>query len=172
MDDTFFHGPPSIREERRGVPSAASKCGGSTWKYSSVEAVCCSGVPLTNSVVGARPANPRTDAVVMVVTEARTTLNEKVAGSVSTTSVAVSVNFRRIPTSAWPTMYRLAANGVAVVSAAVTQCPPCGGHACQSYATWRLRMRYPDGRWGGAHERPFASTTPPSVMSPAIFSVP
>ena len=104
MDDTVFHCPPSIREERWGVPSAVSKCGGSTWKYSSVEAVLCSGVPLTNSVVGARPANPRTDAVVVAVTEARTTLNEKVAGSVSTTSVAVSVSLKRFPTSAWPTM--------------------------------------------------------------------
>src|SRR4029077_16182211 len=51
-------------EGRRGRAGGVSKCGGSTWKYSSVEAVLCSGVPLTNSVVGAWPANPRTDAVV------------------------------------------------------------------------------------------------------------
>ena len=45
------------------------------------------------------------------------TLNVKSAGLVSTTSAAVSFSRRYFPVSAWPTMYRRAANGVAVRSA-------------------------------------------------------
>ena len=37
------------------APSALFACAAATWKYSSVEAVCRSGVPLTNAVTGALP---------------------------------------------------------------------------------------------------------------------
>jgi len=46
------HGPTSIRYRWVTVPSAALACGAATWKYSSVEAVPDSGVPLTNAVTG------------------------------------------------------------------------------------------------------------------------
>jgi len=59
----------------------------------------------------------------VVLTETLFTLNENVAGSVSTTSEAVSVTFRNRLVSACPATYRLAAKGVAVVSAPVRHLP-------------------------------------------------
>ncbi len=57
-----------------------------------------------------------------------TWVKENVAGSVSTTSLAVSVSRSFRPVSACPTMYRAAANGVAVESAALTH---LAAHDCQ-----------------------------------------
>ncbi len=50
---------------------------------------------------------------------------------VCTTSDAVSVTRSRRPVSACPARYRRAANGVAVVAAAVRQWPPSGPQLCQ-----------------------------------------
>jgi len=44
--------PWSTRYHWATVPSAALPCGAATWKYSSVEEVCRSGVPLTNAAAG------------------------------------------------------------------------------------------------------------------------
>ena len=48
-----------------------------------------------------------------------------------TISAAVSVTRSRRPVSACPARYWRAANGVAVVSAAVVQCRPLGAQLCQ-----------------------------------------
>ncbi len=59
------------------------------------------------------------------------TLNVNVDRWVSTVSAAVSVTRSRRPVSACPTRYCRAANGVAVESAAVTQCRPVRVQLCQ-----------------------------------------
>ena len=88
-------GPPSIRYAVWGAPSALLKWGGSTWRYSCVDAVRGPGVPLTNSVLGAVPgANGRTTERVVWNADALTTLNENVVGSFSTTAVATSTRRR------------------------------------------------------------------------------
>ncbi len=92
-----------------------------------------SGVPSTNSVRGGRCAGKaRTAGPASRVTDRRITVKENVAGLVSTTAVAVSVTRRRLPTSACPTRYAAAANGVAVVSAAAVQPRPGAGQRCQA----------------------------------------
>ena len=55
----------------------------------------------------------------------------KFRACVCTTSAAVSVTRSRRPVSACPARYRRAANGAAVVPAAVRQWPPCGPQLCQ-----------------------------------------
>ena len=67
-----------------------------------------------------------TDAADSADAEAWITTNEKAAGLVSTTSVAISVSRSRRPVSAWPAMYLAAANGVTVESAARAHGPAAG----------------------------------------------
>ena len=64
----------------------------------------------------------------VTVADALTWVKENVAGSVSTVSLAVSTSRSCRPVSACPAMYRCAANGVAVVSAALTH---FAAHDCQ-----------------------------------------